>query len=240
MPFEQTLAAVPADGKPTNGGAETRQARDVGYFVNTNLDRLNRFIERELQYRIDNGQLTSNLVSREEVLDETIATALSEDEHRPESLSIERWLYALALRSISTVVRRNSDESETVHLELPAGLQNVTGSDELWLQFHQPDDWLNEEAIIPDRNHTSPETAAASDEFIAQVETALKGAKPEEREAFVLLAIEGFTLDEIAQVSGRSVDDVKKSIEQARKRVEQRLPPGNALKAELLKHTRIA
>ena len=240
VPFEQTLAAVPADGKPTNGGAETRQARDVGYFVNTNLDRLNRFIERELQYRIDNGQLTSNLVSREEVLDETIATALSEDEHRPESLSIERWLYALALRSISTVVRRNSDESETVHLELPAGLQNVTGSDELWLQFHQPDDWLNEEAIIPDRNHTSPETAAASDEFIAQVETALKGAKPEEREAFVLLAIEGFTLDEIAQVSGRSVDDVKKSIEQARKRVEQRLPPGNALKAELLKHTRIA
>ena len=116
----------------------------------------------------------------------------------------------------------------------------MTGSDELWLQFHQPDDSLNEEAVIPDRNHTTPESAAASDEFISQVEAALKGAKPEEREAFVLLAIEGFTVDEIAQVSSRSLDDVKKSVEQARKRVEQKLPSGNALKAELLKHTRIA
>src|SRR5437763_4494235 len=240
VPFERTLAAVPPDGKPTNGGAESRQARDVSYFVNTNLNRLNRFIERELQYRIDTGQLAANLVSGEEVLDETIATALSEDEHRPESLSVERWLYALALRSIQTVAQRNSDESETVHFELPAGQQNVTGSDELWLQFHQPDDSLNEEAVIPDRKHTTPESAAASDEFISQVERALRGAKPEEREAFVLLAIEGFTVDEIAQVSSRSLEDVKKSVEQARKRVEQKLPPGNALKAELLKHTQIA
>lgn len=240
VPFEQTLAAVPPDGKPTNGGAASRQARDVSYFVNTNLNRLNRFIERELQYRIDTGQLAANLVSREEVLDETIATALSEDEHHPESLSVERWLYALALRSIQTVAERNSDESETVHLELPAGQQNVSGSDELWLQFHQPDDWLNEEAVIADRNHTTPEVAAASDEFISQVERALKGAKPEDREAFVLLAIEGFTLDEIAQVSGRSADDIKKSIDEARKRVEQKLPAGNSLKAELLKQSRIA
>ena len=239
VPFEQTLASVSAEGN-TNHNGESRRARDVNFFVDTNLQRLNRFIERELQYRINIGELSPNLLSREEVLDETVAAALSEEEHRPESLSTERWLYGLALQSIHTVASRNSDESGTVHMEQPAGEQNVTGSDEAWLQFHQPDDYLNEESIIADPTRSTPEAVAASDEFITQIESALAGAKKDEREAFVLFVIEGFSIDEISQVTKRPVEDITKSIEAARERVQKKIPNGSHIKSELLKHSRIA
>ncbi len=240
VPFEHTLAAVPADGKPANGSTDTREAREVHWFINNNLQRLNRYIDREINFRINSGLLAGNLISKEEVLDEAIAAALSGEDHRPESLSTERWLYGLALRSIQTVATRNGDDGVTIHFEEPAGKQNVTGSDELWLQFHQPDDFLNEESVLADPSRTTPELVAASDEFISQIEAALAGATAVEREAFVLLAIEGFTAEEIAQVTGRSLEQVKKSIELARTRVEQKLPSGNALKKELLKHSRTA
>ncbi len=239
VPFEQTLAAVSVDGNANHNG-ESRQVRDVNFFVNTNLDRLNRFIERELQYRINIGELSPNLLTREEVLDETIAAALSEEERRPESLNTERWLYGLALRSIHTVAQRNSDESGTIHMEAPAGQPNVTGSDEAWLQFHQPDDFINEESIIADPSRSTPEAVAASDEFISQIESTLAGAKKEDREAFVLFVIEGFSIEEISQVTNRTAEDITKSIEAARDRVQKKIPPESPLKKELLKSSRIA
>ena len=78
VPFEQTLAAVKL---PTVSQA------DVSSYVNANLYRLLRFIDRELRYREANGQLRAGLVAREEVVDETIATALGDGVDKPERLS---------------------------------------------------------------------------------------------------------------------------------------------------------
>src|SRR5881227_1694493 len=105
VPFEQTVAAVGANGAPTDG--VTLASRDIDQYVATELPRLNRFIDRELRYREATGMLEPNLVTREEVVDEAIATALSGDEQRPDRVSVERWLYGLALSAISTVASRN-------------------------------------------------------------------------------------------------------------------------------------
>ena len=74
VPFEQTVASV-TNGGPTPGG--TLVSRDIDQYVATELPRLNRFIDRELRYREVTGMLQPNLVTREEVVDEAIASALS-------------------------------------------------------------------------------------------------------------------------------------------------------------------
>jgi len=238
VPFEQTVAAVNTNGAASQGG--TLASRDIDQYVATELPRLNRFISRELRYREATGLLEPNLVSPEEVLDEAIASALSGDEHRSEKVSVERWLYGVALRAISAVATRNGDDGETVHLELPAGRQNVSGSDDAYLQFHQPDDKLSREDVLPNPDISTPESVALSDEFIDQVEKALTGVSPEQREAFTLFAIEGFTVDEIAEVSKRDPTQVKKSIRAARDLVDHKLPNNNALKKHLLNSSQVA
>lgn len=238
VPFEQTIAAVSANGAPAQVG--TLASRDIDQYVATELPRLNRFIDRELRYRVATGILESNLVSREEVVDEAIAMALSGEEDRPGRMSVERWLYGVALRAISAVATRNRDESETVHLEVPAGKPNVSGTDDSYLQFHQPDDTLNTEDILPNRGISTPEAMALSDEFIDQVQRALTGAPTEQREAFTLFAIEGFTVDEIANISKREPGEIKKSIKAARDLVDHKLPNGNVLKKHLLNSSRVA
>jgi RNA polymerase sigma factor (sigma-70 family) len=238
VPFEQTVAAVNPNGAAPNGG--TLAGRDIDQYVATELPRLNRFIDRELRYREANGMLQRGLLTREEVVDEAIATALSGDEHRSDKVSVERWLYGLALKAMSELAARDADEDGQVHLETSAERQNVTGSDDAYLQFHQPDDRLSQEDILPDRSISSPEAVALSDEFIDQVEKALTGAAPDQREAFTLFAIEGFTVEEIAEVSRREAGDVKKSIKAARELVDRKLPNGNALKKHLLNSSRVA
>ncbi|MBV9147083.1 MAG: hypothetical protein JO065_14285, partial [Acidobacteria bacterium] len=238
VPFEQTLAAVNPNGTQAAGG--TLANRDIDQYVSTELPRLNRFIDRELRYRIATGALQDGLASREEVVDEAIAMALSGDENRPDRVPVERWLYGLALKAISAVASRNSDEGNVVHLEVSAGQQNVTGSDDAYLQFHQPDDKLSQEDILPDRGSSTPEAVALSDEFIDQVERALTGAPADQREAFTLFAIEGFTIEEIAEVSRREPGEIKKSIRAARELVDHKLPNGNVLKKHLLNNSQVA
>jgi len=238
VPFEQTVAAVTPNGAPAQGA--TLASRDIDQYVATELPRLNRFIDRELRYRQATGNLEPGLVTREEVVDEAIAMALGGEEQRPDTVSIERWLYGLALKAISAVATRNGDEGSMVHLEISAGHQNVSGTDEAYLQFHQPDDKLSQEDILPNRSISTPEAVALSDEFIDQVEKALTGAAPEQREAFTLFAIEGFTVEEIADVSRRDPSEVKKSIKAARELVDHKLPNGNILKKHLLNSSQVA
>src|SRR5574340_267135 len=80
VPFEQTCAAV---HPPKAADA------DISTWVDANLERLNAFVQREIDYREANGLLEDGAVSREEVVNEAIATALG-DEEKPELLTLER------------------------------------------------------------------------------------------------------------------------------------------------------
>jgi RNA polymerase sigma factor (sigma-70 family) len=209
VPFEQTLAAVLPP---------TISADDIGSYVNANLSRLERFVDRELYFRRANEQILEDALSTPEVVDEVIARALS-DRERPEKLSLEPWLYRLALQAMNEMTRRLHElESEVVHLHLEDSRrqQNVQASDEPGLQFHQPDEVWTRESAIPDRRVSTPEQAAYSDEVIALVQAALRGADRTDREAFLLYAIEGFSLSEIAAITGRHLEDVRESVSRAR------------------------
>ncbi|HVP42072.1 MAG TPA: hypothetical protein VMS96_01495 [Terriglobales bacterium] len=230
VPFERTFAAIhPPKVSDT----------DISTWINANLARLNAFVEREIAYREANGMLEEGAVTREEVVNEAIATALG-DEEKPELLTLERWLYRLALRSIHHIVANDTEAVTAVPLEDSARKQNVRGSDEPELQFHQPDEMLHRSDVIPDRRTSDPEQAASSVEMVNLVESSLRGAAREDREAFILFAIEGFTLDEIAATTDRKLDQVHASIATARELVRQKMPPSSLWREKLLRHTKIA
>ncbi len=230
VPFEQTFAAV----HPTKVSDA-----DIASWVNANLERLNAFVERELAYRESNGMLPPDTIGKEEVINEAIAAALG-DEEKPELLTLERWLYRLALHAINRIIADNQEPVTAVPLEDSARRQNVRASDEPELQYHQPDEMLHRADVIPDMRMSTPEQAASSVEMVNMIEEALRGANREDREAFILFAIEGFTLPEIAATTDRSPDHVRNSITAARELVKQKMPAPNQLREKLLQHTKIA
>ncbi len=231
VPFEQTLAAVLPP---------TISADDIGSYVNANLGRLERFVERELYFRRADEEIAEDGLSTSEVVNEVIARALG-DRERPEKLSLEPWLYRLALEAMNEMTTRlqELESPDALHLEASRRRQNVQGSDEAALQFHQPDEGWTRESAIPDRRVSTPEQAAYSDEMIALVQAALRGASRTDREAFLLYGIEGFSLNEIAAITGRHVEAVRESVQRARDCVRSAPSIASEFHQELLVKTRI-
>ena len=202
VPFEDTLASVQA---PLISGD------DVRTYVNVNLARLERFVERELYFRETSEQIEGESVTKDEVIDEAIARALGGGD-KPERVALEPWLYRLALHSMDEMARRAHEHNGSVHLEDSARKRNVKASDEAELQFHQPDEAILGATVIADQRVSTPEEIASSDELLRLVEAALHGTDRSAREAFILYAVEGFTHDEIAVITDRKLDDVRASV----------------------------
>jgi len=215
VPFEMTVAAVQAP---------TISVDDIRSYVNANLNRLELFIEREIYFREAAEQMARDSVSKQEVIDETIARALGDDGEKPERLALEPWLFRMALRVIADAARAGNEDGSAVHLEQQLRRHTEGASDESQLQFHQPDESFTEETIIPDRRAATPEAMASSDEMIRLVHYAMAGANPSDREAFILYAIEGFMVDEVAAITDRKADEVLSSINLVRERL-RRSPP---------------
>lgn len=242
VPFEQTFASVPPQQQPMSGDAQKGNGAahpELQTWINTNLGKLQEFIEQELHFRIANGQIREDQIAPEEVLDEVMVTALSREDGGSELLSSENWFHSLAIQAIRRLTEDNADVAD-VSLESPYRAQNVTGSDENLLQYHQPDDRLQEENIIRDQMARTPEEIFAGEEMVAQLDIVLHEVSAADREAFVLFTLEGFTVEEISRLSDRSPEQVRKSIQHARELVQQRLPEQNQYRRRLLQRSRVA
>jgi RNA polymerase sigma factor (sigma-70 family) len=199
VPFEQTMAAV----KP-----EVISAGDISSYIDVNLPRLKRFIQRELDYRERDGQISAGQITIDDVVSEAIADALGDQHDRPELMKLEPWLYRLARHAIDRLGAEDREERS-----------------------------IGEESAIPDPAADSPEDLAARHELIRLVETTLRDAGRNEREAFILYTVEGFTLEEIADIANCSVEEVRASIRKAREHLQRALPIKDPLKEKLVEYS---
>jgi DNA-directed RNA polymerase specialized sigma24 family protein/ribosome-associated translation inhibitor RaiA len=207
VPFEQTLAAVfPA----------TVSSDDVRSYVNVNLSRLQRFVEREIYFREAQELIARDSLSTEEVIDETIAAALGDGQEKPDRLALEPWLYRLALRALDQLSQMDESNGHAMPLEDSARQRNVKGSDEPELQFHQPDESMTGATVIADTRISTPEQIMASDELLRLIASALRDLGSGPREAFILHAIEGFSVDEIVAITGLPPERVLAFVSAAR------------------------
>jgi len=212
VPFEETLAAV----YPPMVSAD-----DIRSYVNVNLARLERFIEREIYFREAQEAIAPETLTKEEVIDETIAAALGDGQEKPERLALEPWLYRLALRALDELSRTDESNGNAICLEESARRRNVKATDEAELQFHQPDESITGETVIPDSRIATPEQIMASDEVLRLIASALRDLGSGPREAFILHAIEGFSIDEIMGITGLPADRVLTFISAAREHLRQ-------------------
>jgi len=212
---------------------------DVELWLSANLHQLEEFIEQELNFQVEAERIREDQVSCEEVIDEVIVSALSHEGGKAELLSPKSWFHRLALQAVRRLIHANADTAN-ISLDAPAGIQNVSGSDENVLQYHQPDDSLPEESVIRDQSVRTPEEIMAGDEMVAQLDAILRGVQTQDREAFVLFTLEGFTVDEISRLAGRPAEQVRESIHHARAHIQQRMPAQNQLRKSLLHHSRVA
>ncbi|HEY7404015.1 MAG TPA: hypothetical protein VIB39_10870 [Candidatus Angelobacter sp.] len=208
-------------------------------WLSANLRQLEEFVDRELEFQVEAERIREGQITREEVIDEVIVSALSQEDGKAQLLSLESWFHRLAVRAISQLITANADTGN-LSLDAPAGIQNVTGSDENVLQYHQPDDSLQGESVIRDQSVRTPEEIMAGDEMVAQLDLVLRGVQAHEREAFVLYTLEGFTVDEISRLVGHTAEQVRESIRHARTHIQQKLPSQNQLRHSLLHHSRVA
>jgi DNA-directed RNA polymerase specialized sigma24 family protein/ribosome-associated translation inhibitor RaiA len=207
VPFEETLAAV---------FPPTISAEDIRSYVNANLARLDRFVEREIYFREAQETIVPESVSKEEVIDEAIASALGDGQEKPEKLALEPWLYRQALRALDRLSHIEESNGNAVHLEDSARRPNVKASDEPELQFHQPDESITGETVIADARVATPEQIVVSDELLRLIASALRDLGAGPREAFILHAIEGFSVEEIAAITTQPADRVVEFVSAAR------------------------
>jgi DNA-directed RNA polymerase specialized sigma24 family protein len=207
VPFEQTLAAV---------FPPTISADDIRSYVNVNLSRLERFVEREIYFREAQELIAPDSLSKEEVIDETIAAALGDGQEKPERLALEAWLYRLALQALDELSRTDESNGNAMPLEDSARRPNVKGSDEPGLQFHQPDESMTGATVIPDARVATPEQILASDELLRLIASALRDLGSGPREVFILHAIEGFSVDEVVAITGLPAERVLAFVSAAR------------------------
>jgi RNA polymerase sigma factor (sigma-70 family) len=226
VPFEQTFAAVKS---------EAISPSDVSGYIDVNLPRLRRYIERQLAYRESQGQLVPGQVAVDDVLSETISNALGEHDDPPERMKLEPWLYRLANQAID---RLSSPNPEEYRVESQTSREEE--GDASVLQFNWPNERIDRDYAIADETGNNPEELAARRELISLVETTLRDAGPNEREAFILFTIEGFTLDEIADITNRGAEEVRASIGRAREYLQRVLPVKDPLSEKLVEYSRTA
>jgi len=225
VPFEQTVAAV---------HVPTASSDDIRSYVNANLGRLERFVERELYFREAADEVLPDSISKDEVIDEAIARALGDGAEKPERLALEPWLYRIAMRVVQDLCESSSQSASSFHLEESTRKPNVRATDEPELQFHQPDETLIGESVIADRRVSTPEDIAYSDEMLNLVQFALAGAKRKDREAFLLHTVEGFSMEEIAIITDRNIAAVRASIGTARDHLRHAAPLANRFQNRFL------
>jgi len=225
VPFEQTVAAV---------HVPTASSDDIRGYVNANLGRLERFVERELYFREAADEISPDSVSKEEVIDEAIARALEDGAEKPERLALEPWLYRMSMRVIQDLCESSSQSASSIHLEESARKPNVRATDEAELQFHQPDETLTGENVIPDRRVATPEDIAYSDEMLSLVQFALARASRVDREAFLLHAVEGFSVEEVAIITDRNAAAVRASVGTAREHLRRSAPLAHQFQNSLI------
>ena len=233
MPVEEVMPSL-AQNSPAPVAASSD---DIRSFVNASFTRLGRFVEREIFMREASGDLEPGAITADEIVDEAAARALDEQSPKPDLLRIEPWLYRLALQSIDDLSARLAQNGSHVNLEAPRRRRSELASDEPHFQFHQPDETMTTGSSIADHRIPTPEEVAYTDEMITLVQFALEGAAREDREAFILHALEGFSTDEIAAITNHKPDQVQKSIGRAREKLRHAFPVENPFRRKPLQQS---
>jgi RNA polymerase sigma factor (sigma-70 family) len=192
------------------------------------LKRLYQFVRHQLAYFESVGDLIPGELTQEELVDAVLLRAYREFVKDPAGREMKNWLVELAREQLEAEVRRLKSERErTVHIEedIPETppTEEVSTLGEEILDFHQPDEDLKLEDVIPDLKFPTPEQIAETKELRRCVNTALAGLPEQWRQALWLRHGEGLTGTKLAKAIGKPEPEIERTLEYTLQYVRQRL-----------------
>jgi RNA polymerase sigma factor (sigma-70 family) len=197
--------------------------------IQPHLESFNHFVREELEYHLATGDLKSDELTPEDVVDAVVLNAFEEYKKSPPKFSLDRWLVMLAMKYIRNEIRLwRQDREEFVHLEenipeTPPEEEVVTLGEET-LDFYQPDEDLRMEDVVADPTGETPEQVAETREAIQQfVNQTLTELPRAWRDAFVLTRVQGFSTAEIAEIFAQPEKKVKQNLQQAENALKKKL-----------------
>ncbi len=183
------------------------------------LASLSQHAEHELRIAELEGRITPGSCTTREILDEVMVRAWDRWSERPDDVPLERWLTGL----LHETVDARSEGVEFASLE-----ERVTLPDEEPDWDAEADTWFLDagdqpllEDLIPDEGAPPYGWAEAEDERDWILSNLASMPRPKRR-AYLLFSIEGWEIEEIALLQGRSADEVRADVEDVRAELERR------------------
>lgn len=208
--------------------AEEQERRRL-YFdlIQSHLDVLYGFVQRELLYLESTGALAPGELGGEELVDAVVLRGLEAFEQRPHRLTVSQWLISLALQVLTEEVERLRRERavETLSLEspLPEPPQEPTRRDEERFDYWEPEERLRLEDLVPFEEAPTPEQAQVRREMRLALQRAIAALPQAWRQAVVLTTMEDAAPESAAQVMGIGEQALKEHLAHARAFLREKL-----------------
>ena len=204
----------------------SQEMKVLGPLDAAQIERLQRFVRREVFFRRLDGGLSYG-VSPDAVVDETVVLALEEADEKPPWLSYDAWLLRLVKRtldrrSVSTPVGNGAQDPHVEWEAVDAGLLDPPSDDD-WLSYFQPDEDPTVGDVTADRKVFSPEDHLARRELQSHVHRILGQLPHAWRQAFTLCTIEGFETADAASSLDSDSKEIRRQVALATEFLRQKL-----------------
>jgi len=197
--------------------------------IGQHVKNLYHFVRHQLRHFEAVGELMPGELTVDDVVDAVLLRAYGEFVKHPPERKIRSWLIGLAREHLASEVKRLRTWRERTEARTEADIPDtppaewVTRLGEEILEFHEPDEDLKLEDVLPDLNVSTPEEHAEVVEMRLCVSSALAGMPKEWRRALLLRYVDGLAGAELARALGRSVPESERLLEHARQHLRQRL-----------------
>ncbi len=180
--------------------------------IDSILPKLINFTRRELRARnlFVDKEPTGTLVK--EIIDEAIANVASEIDEEFNKREVRRQLYKEIIKIIDQKIKGEHKKP------LPLEMEIYEIDEEDFFEYYQPDETLRLEDILPGEQWPEDQ-----EDLKLTLQEVLEGLPDDLRQAFTLTQLNDFSFEEVAMIQGKSVEQIKKEVEQARNLIQEKL-----------------
>ncbi|MBI5151976.1 HPF/RaiA family ribosome-associated protein [Candidatus Peregrinibacteria bacterium] len=184
--------------------------------IQPHLEKLNKFIKREILLKESGDIIPENEIESESILNEVILEFYENYNPSLRGKDLEQWLYMVAINKIRSSIDTLKDEGlKMVPIEDGEGEKPRVDED---FEYSEPIEIKSMMTEIPSNDEEIiPEKIAKKKELSRFLMDELSKIPDRKREAFVLHKLEGFLLAQISEIQHRPLKAVKSDVEEVQR-----------------------